>query len=149
MVRRRGASSRERRSIARANARLRARIGSERGFGLIEVMVATTIGTIGILAVGGLQLAAATQSRIAEWRTGQALAAQQVFERINSQGYAGASSGSFSTQVDGFTYTVNVVVTTPTLRVKQLTATVGARGSVSARAFMTRIYDQRPVPTSP
>lgn len=137
------------RSERRSNDRLRARLGCEGGFGLVEVMVATAIGGIGLLAVGGLQLAAATQSRIAEWRTGQALAAQEVFEEINRQGYALATSGSYSATVNGHTYRVNIAVSAPTLRVKQLTATVAAVGSVSARAFTTRIYEQRPVPSGP
>ncbi len=124
-------------------------VAEQSGFGLIEVLVATTVATIGLLSVAGLQLSIATQARIASWRTSQALAAQEVFERINEAGYAAAASGADSATVDGRVYRVNVAVTTPIVRVKQVTATVAAVGGVSARSFVTRIHDRRPVPAAP
>lgn len=123
--------------------------GGEGGFGLVEMLVATTIAMIGLLSVAGLQLSVATQARIAAWRTNQALAAQEVFERLNDAGYASVVSGSDSATVDGRVYRVNVAVTVPVVRVKQVTATVSSVGSVGARAFVTRIHDRRPVPAAP
>lgn len=125
------------------------RLRDESGFGLVEMLVATTIAAIGLMAVAGLQLSVATQARIAAWRTNQALAAQEVFERLNEAGYASVVSGPDSATVDGTVYRVNVAVTTPVVRVKQVTATVAAAGSLPARSFVTRIHDRRPVPAAP
>lgn len=127
----------------------RSRLRDESGFGLVEMLVATTIASIGLLAVAGLQLSVATQARIAAWRTNQALAAQEVFERLNEAGYASVVSGSDSATVDGTVYRVNLSVTTPVVRVKQVTATVAGVGSLSARSYVTRIHDRRSVPAAP
>ena len=112
-------------------------------------MVSSTIGSIGLLALAGLQLATATQSRIGEWRTEQALAAQQVFEEIQQKGYASAAGGAFTANVDGYAHRVTVSVSSPALRVKQITAVVAPIGSISAQTFVTRIYERRPVPAGP
>ena len=129
----------------------RPRIGKkgDEGFGLVEVMIAMAIGSIGILAVAGLQIAAATQSRVAEWRTTQALAAQQVFEQIHRGGYAAAASGSYMTTVGGDSIAVALTVSNSALRVRQLSVVVPAMGSVNARTFVRRLYQPRPLPASP
>lgn len=119
------------------------------GFGLVELLVAVTIASIGLLSVAGLQLAVASQARMAAWRTGQALAAQEVFERMNQVGYAAAASGSDSATINGHTYRVKVTVTMPVVRVKQVTAVVNAVGSVGAQTYVTRIHDRRSVPAAP
>ncbi|MFW6088294.1 MAG: type IV pilus modification PilV family protein, partial [Gemmatimonadota bacterium] len=51
--------------------RLRATIRDEKGFGLVETMIAITILVIGLLAVSGLSLATAAQARIADLRSDQ------------------------------------------------------------------------------
>jgi len=119
------------------------------GFGLVELLVAVTIASIGLLSVAGLQLAVASQARVAEWRTSQALAAQEVFERMNQAGYAAAASGSDSATINGHIYRVNLTVTMPIVRVKQVTAVVAAVGSVGTQSFVTRIHDRRSVPAAP
>ncbi|MDX1578055.1 MAG: prepilin-type N-terminal cleavage/methylation domain-containing protein [Gemmatimonadota bacterium] len=119
------------------------------GFGLVEVLVAAVIGMIGLLAVSGLQLASATQGRIAQWRTGQALAAQQVFERMHTAGYAAAASGTFTPLVDGRTYDVTVTVTRTALRVKRIVAQVGPVGTIGPQTYATRLYQPRPLPAAP
>lgn len=125
---------------------LRRAAGDQSGFGLVEMLVATSIAMIGLLSVAGLQLSVATQARIAAWRTAQAVAAQEVFERLNEAGYAAVTSGTDSVTVNGQVYRVNLSVTTPEVRVKQVRATVTAAGSVGPTAFVTRIHDRRPVP---
>lgn len=124
----------------------RRRTRDESGFGLVEMLVAITIATIGLLSVAGLQLSVATQARLAEWRTNQTLAAQEVFERLNEGGYASVTTGSDSVTVNGQVYRVNVVVNATGVRVKQVRATVAATGSVGPATFVTRIHDRRPVP---
>lgn len=127
----------------------RAALRDERGFGLVEILIATTIAAIGLISVAGLQLAVAAQARIAAWQTGQTLAVQEVFERMNEAGYAAAATGTDSVTVGGYAYRVNVTVTTPIVRVKEVRATVGAVGSIAPRTFLTRIHDRRPVPVAP
>lgn len=124
-------------------------VTDESGFGLVEMLVAITIGAVGLMALAGVQLAAASQMRIAEWRTEQALVAQEVFELINERGYAAATGGSYNMMVDGSPRRVNVSITSPALRVKEIRAVVAPIGGVSARTFVTRIYDVRPVPAGP
>ncbi len=119
------------------------------GFGLVEVLVALAVGSIGILAVAGLHVAAVTQSRIAEWRTTQTVAADQVFEDFIRNGYGAATSGTVATTVRGDTVNVNVTVTNSGIRVRQVTVRVPAIGSVSARTFVRRIYQRRPLPVAP
>ena len=121
----------------------------QRGFGLVEILIASTIAVIGLVSVAGLQLAVAAQSRMAAWQTGQALAAQEVFERMNEAGYAAAASGSDSVTIDGHTFRVNLSVTSPIVRVKQVTASVAAVGSIGPQIFVTRIHDRRSVPAAP
>lgn len=130
----------------RRSARL---LRDESGAGLIEVLVASTVAMIGLLSLSGLQLAVATQSRVGQWRTGQALAAQDVLERVIDNGYAAAASGSDSATVNGHTYRVNLVVTNSAIRVKQVRATVAAVGSLGPQTFVTRIYEPRAVPPAP
>lgn len=129
--------------------RLSRALRDQSGAGLIEGLVASTVAMIGLLALSGIQLAVATQSRMGQWRTGQALAAQEVLERVLDGGYAAATSGSDSATVNGHTYRVNLSVTNTAIRVKQVRATVAAVGSVSPRTFVTRIYEPRPVPPPP
>lgn len=121
----------------------------ESGAGLIEVLVASTVAMIGLLSLSGLQLAVATQSRVGQWRTGQALAAQEVLERVIDNGYAVAASGTDSATINGHVYQVNLVVTNSAIRVKQVRATVAAVGSLGPQAFVTRIYEPRAVPPAP
>ena len=125
------------------------RLGDRGGFGLIEVIVAITVGAIGILAIAGLQVSAATQGRIAEARTTQVLAAQEIFEELHRQGYGTATSGAYPVTVDGRSYTVNVVVSDASLRVRRVVAQVPAVGPLGARTFETRIYERRPIPAAP
>lgn len=134
---------------ARHANRFRGVLSDQDGFGLMEMMVASTIGGIGFLAVAGLQLAAATQGRIAEWRTSQAFAAQQVFEEVNRQGYAAASGGTFTTTVGGYSYAVNVSVANTAIRVKEVTALVPAVGTLTSQTYVTRLYQTRAVPVAP
>ena len=138
-----------RKASAGSSQGTRRSLRDQEGFGLIEVIVAIAVGTIGLLAIAGLQLAAATQGRIGEWRTTQAFCAQQVFEEVHREGYAAAVSRAYTATVDGRSYTVTVNVSNTALRVKSVNALVPAMGSVNARKFVTRIYEPRPVPAGP
>lgn len=124
---------------------------SEAGLGLIEVMIALVIFAVGMLAVAGLGLAVGAQTNWSVWQTDQSLAAQQVLERVQREGYDAATSGSETVTVGNRTYTVDRTVSQIGTRVREVSVTVTTtrawdRG-VPPRTFVTRLYEPRPLPT--
>ena len=119
-------------------------LGGE-GFGLIETLVALTIAAFGMVAVAGLHVAVVQQQRVAAWRTGQTLAAQQVFEEMQTLGF-NASSRSDTVSIGGVTYTVSSSVSNASSRVRQVVTQVSGVGSVGPRVFTTRVYRRRAYP---
>lgn len=117
------------------------------GFGLVETLVALTIAAIGLTAVAGLHVAVIQQERIASWRTGQTLAAQQVFEEMQSLGF-GVGSRSDTVRIGGVLYTVSTTVAS-TSRVSQVTSQVSGVGTVDPQTFTTRVYRPRTYPVAP
>lgn len=115
------------------------------GFGIVETLVALTIAAFGMLAVAGLHVAVVQQQRIAAWRTGQTLAAQQVFEEMQRRGF-NAASRSDTVTIGGVTYTVSSAVSSSSLRVRQVVSQVSGVGTIGARTFTTRIYRRRNYP---
>lgn len=139
-----------RRSGRRGRRRPRPRSG-EAGLGLIEVLIALTIFAIGMLAVAGLGLSVGAQTNWSVWQTDQSLAAQQVLERIQREGYDAAASGTETVTVGNRNYTVSRTVTQIGPRVKEVSVTVSTtratdRG-VPPRTFVTRLYEPRPLPS--
>lgn len=123
----------------------------EAGLGLIEVLIALTIFAVGMLAVAGLGLSVGAQTNWAVWQTDQSLAAQQVLERGQREGYDLATSGTETVTVGNRTYTVSRTVSQIGPRVKEVSVTVTTtrawdRG-VPPRTFVTRLYEPRPLPT--
>lgn len=123
----------------------------EAGLGLIEVLIALTIFAIGMLAVAGISLSVGAQTNWAMWQTDQSLAAQQVLEGVQREGYAAASSGVDTVTVGNRTYEVARTVTQVAPRVKEVSVTVATtrewdRG-VPPRTFVTRLYEPRPLPS--
>jgi type II secretory pathway pseudopilin PulG len=125
---------------------LQTRLADERGFGLVEALIALTILVIGLVAVSGLSLASADQARIANWRSEQATAGQMALEAVQLTGWAGAVSGSDTVSIAGHPYAITYTVTDLTPRVRQVVAEVAAVGDVGARVFTTRLYRPRPLP---
>lgn len=121
------------------------RVFGQDGFGIVETLVALTIAAFGMLAVAGLHVAVVQQQRIAAWRTGQTLAAQQVFEEMQSLGFT-AASRSDTVSIGGVTYTVSSAVTTSSSRVRQIVSQVSGVGTVGPRVFTTRVYRRRLYP---
>lgn len=103
---------------------------SEAGFGLVEVLVALIVLSVGLLGVGGLALVASQHTERASSRTGQELAAQRVIEGLLEQGYAGLSdetgAGPMDTTitVKGDSYTVTKEVEQASFRVRRIVAEV-------------------------
>lgn len=127
-------------------SRMSDHIADERGFGLVEALIALTILVIGLVAVSGLSLATAAQARIANWRTQQATAAQIVLEDVQKDGWGSAVSGVDTVSLSGHDYTVTIGVTDISSRVKQVTVVVGGVGDMGSRTYTTRLYKPRPLP---
>ncbi len=122
------------------------RARGEEGFGLVEALIAVTILVIGLLAVTGLTLAAATQARVSDWRADMTAAAHVTLEEVNRAGYASAASRTDTITVGGRDVPVQVVVTDLTSRVRQVRVVVSATGALSPDTFTTRLYRPRPLP---
>ena len=127
-------------------SRMRDRIADERGFGLVEALIALTILVIGLVAVSGLSLATAAQARIANWRTQQATAAQVVLEEVQNGGWDSAVSGMDTVVLAGHPYAVKLDVTRVSPRIKQVTVAVAGIGGLDSRTFTTRLNKPRPLP---
>lgn len=131
-----------------AERRRPVRKGQE-GFGLIELLIAITILAIGLMAVAGIALAVASQTRLATYQTDQALAAQEVLERMQAKGYASATDTTENLSFGNRSYTVTVTVTQPSSRVKEVAAQVSGIGPLNSRTFTTRLYQPRQLPAAP
>ena len=119
---------------------------SESGFGLVEILIAMVLLTVGLLALTSITASVASQTRISAEKTAQAMAAQQVLEDYTRRGYTAATSGVDTIQVGGRPYVVTSTVTDPSSRVRQISSVVSGRGPTAARTFVTRIYNPIPVP---
>ena len=111
----------------------------EAGFGLVEVLVALTILTVGLVAVAGLTWGVARQTREAAIRTEQTFAARQVLEAMVDRGYEGLDVGASDTTlaVGGHSYTVRRTVEQEGTDLKRLSATVPATAGVRGRTYAT------------
>lgn len=128
---------------------LRSRLGDASGLGLIEVITAMVIFSVGVLAVAGLALQVGTQNRLSVWQTDQSLAAQQVMESLTRGGYAAATSRTDTVTVGTLTYVVTAAVSTPANRVKQVQLTVQSPRGGAGRTYTGRIYENRQLPSAP
>jgi Tfp pilus assembly protein PilV len=116
--------------------------------GLMEVLVAMVLMSVGMLAVAGISMQVATQNRWSNWQTDQSLAAQEVLERVQRAGYDAAVSGTDTVTVGNRTYNVQRTVTTLGNRVKEVRVTV-VSPNIRSRDFTTRVYEPRQLPTAP
>ena len=130
----------------RLAARLRSDLRDERGFGLVETMIAFTILVIGLLAVSGLTLASAAQARIADRRSDVATAGQIMIETLQLQGFDSAVNRVDTVSVGGKDYPVSLAVTSISSRVREVQAVVDGSGPAAARTFTTRVYRPRSLP---
>jgi len=130
--------------------RLDGALHDERGFGLVETMIAITILVIGLLAVSGLSLATAAQARIADLRSDQMSAGQAVLEELRQVDFASVASGVDTVTSGGRTFYVTTTVVSLAARAKQVTVAVApAAAGLTTRTFETVIQDPRSLPASP
>ena len=128
---------------------LRERLSDSAGIGLIEVLVSLIIMAVGMLAIAGISLQVGAQNRWSTWQTDQAMAAQQVMERLQRVGYTGTANATDTVSVGNRRYVVNRVVSQPAPRVKRVQLTVLSSQGAAPRVFVSRIYETRQLPASP
>ncbi len=128
---------------------LRERLSDSAGIGLIEVLVSLIIMAVGMLAIAGISLQVGAQNRWSTWQTDQAMAAQQVMERLQRVGYTGTANGTDTVSVGNRSYVVNRVVSQPAPRVKRVQLTVVSSQGAAPRVFVSRIYETRQLPVAP
>lgn len=118
------------------------------GFGLIEVAIAITVSSIGILAAAGVAASIGSQARQAMRDADRTVAARTAVHRLVRAGYAAAVSGADMVSVGGHDHTVARVVTTrsPGLRHVELTITPPAGNSATFEFLLAR---GRPMPAAP
>lgn len=131
-------------------SKLRKRLGhavaGEEGFGLVETLIALTILVIGLLAVTGLTMAAATQARIADWRSDMAAAGLLALEEARLEDFDLLADGTDTVDVGGRAYPVSIAVTDVSSRVKEVRVVVDGAGTLGPDTLVTRIQRPRPLP---
>ncbi len=127
--------------------RMRSAIGDERGFGLVEALIAVTILVIGLLAVSGLTMATASQARIADLRSDQMITGQSVIETVRENGFAAATSGVDTVTTGGRVFYVTRTVTDLNTRTKLINVSIApASGGLTTRNFSTMLHAPRSIP---
>ena len=108
----------------------------ERGFGLVETMIALTILVIGLLAVSGMTLASASQAGIADLRSDQAVAAQRAIELVRQDGFAAAATRTDTLDAGGREF----YVTTTVAKLNRNS------GGFAARTYRSILHSPRALP---
>lgn len=105
---------------------------NKRGFSLVEVMVAMTILSIGLLGLAGLQATAINGNRHGNATTGATALAQVTIEQIRNRDYDDVTYTNFpasTSNVDGSIYDRGILIedNTPLNELKRVTVTVSWR----------------------
>lgn len=119
------------------------------GIGLVEVLIALAILSVGLLSIAGIAMSVGAQTRLSTWQTDQALAAQVVLERVHNAGYDAATDGTDTVYIGSKRYIANRSVTVVEARVKEVRVTVSSQYDVVPRAFTTRLHQARQLPPPP
>lgn len=126
---------------------MRSMVRSERGFGLVEALMAIMILVVGLIAVSGLNLGTAWQARTADLRNDQMITGQSALETIRGAGFAAASSGVDTVTTGGRVFYVTRTVTDINDRTKLVNVSItAAAGGPTVRNFSTVLQAPRPVP---
>ncbi len=129
---------------------VRNKLADEGGFGLPEALISSMILGVGLLAVAGMSTSTAQQSRLAERRTDQALAAQlelsEVQQKVRKLGFSSIIDTERALAVGDRAFVVSTTVSLVSSRVKEVQIEVSLVGSVGSRTFTTRVYAPRQLP---
>lgn len=119
--------------------------GAEEGFGLVEALIAFVLLAVGMLAIAGLALSTAAQTRTASDVTQQALATQQAMEIWTTTPYSEMPTGTRDTTITlaGREFTVTRDVRQLDPRVKEIEASVEGAGTQDQRTIVSRLHDAR------
>ncbi len=123
-------------------------MGREAGFGLVEVLIAVVILAFGLLAITGVSLSTARQTRGAAYDTDQAMVAQQLMDGM-AQDYSAVPTGSSDTTITvaGRSYTVSRTVTQTSGKLKSVQLVVTGGTGVTPDTFITRLHKAVALPT--
>ncbi|WP_420464272.1 hypothetical protein [Candidatus Palauibacter sp.] len=122
--------------------------GGAAGFGLIEVALAVTVASIGILGAAGVVLGIGSQARLAARDTDRTLAGRGVIQGLVREGHAAATSGAGIAEVGGRRHDVSRVVTTRSPRLRHVQVTITPPLGPDA-AFEILLARERPMPVAP
>jgi type IV pilus assembly protein PilV len=114
---------------------------NEKGFTLIEVMVAMGIFAIGILAVASMQITAFQGNRSARLRTEAVTRASEYMENLVTQGYGDISDGSDTEGEIDLSWTVADDTPITDTRTVTVTASWDDRGGTRTADYSYIIYD--------
>ena len=118
------------------------------GFGLIEVAIAITVASIGILGAAAVVATIGSQARQARLDADRTVAARTAVHRLLRNGYAAAVSGVDIVSVDEHDYTVTRVVTTRSPRLRHVELTIAPPAGM-AGTFEFLLARGRPMPAAP
>ena len=118
------------------------------GLGLIEVVVAVLVFSIGVLAAAGVSLSIGSQARLARWDTDRAVAARSTLEGLGQAGYASAASGRALLVLGQRAYQVTRTVTLLAPRLKHVRVTVTPPAGRAPAIIETRLARPRPLPSA-
>ena len=132
--------------MKRAWHKVRSAACGEEGFGLVETLIALTILVVGLLAVTGLTMAAATQARIADWRADMTAAGLLALEDVRLEDFTTLTSRSDTFAIGGRDYPVAITVTPLSTRLKEVRVVVAGAGTLAPDTLVTRVQRPRPLP---
>lgn len=121
----------------------------QRGFGLIEAMVALVVFGIGALAVAGISLRVGQLHAQSAVSTDQTFAADQVFGTLREADFDAVTSDARTVSIDDHAYSVELDVSTLSSDTKQVVATVTSATTFAADTFRTVLHRPGAYPTSP
>ncbi len=118
------------------------------GFGLVEVLLAIVIMSVGILGASTVVLGIASQGRRAMWNTDQALAGRSAADSLMGADFASVVSGSGTGACGGRQCDVSYDVTVLSTRLKlvRLEATLASAPGTVLETIVSR---PRPLPGAP
>lgn len=121
---------------------------AERGFGLVEALVALVVLTVGMLGVAGLSAGVAEQTRRSAWETEQALVAQQLMDSIRRAGYAAATDGADTLAMGGVEWAAAWAVSQASPGLKRVDVDVDGRGEMGDRTYTARLHQPTALPSN-
>ncbi|WP_419950792.1 type IV pilus modification PilV family protein [Candidatus Palauibacter sp.] len=116
------------------------------GFGLIEVAIAITVASIGVLGTAGVVASIGSQSRQSLRDADRTIAGRMSVHRLLRDGYASAVSGADIVAVGGRDYGVTRVVTTRSPRLRHVELMIVPP---AGRPFEYLLARDRPMPAAP